>query len=179
MTPAKLSPLIAAALVTVVGAAVPAHAQSIDYEALVRAMRACSAILDVGARVSCYDGTLGDHGSPSGHTPSVPVSPPLAEARGSSANAGFGAQDLRRPRTSAERVEPAELRIQVVSASQFQPGLYRLALQDGSAWEFVDAMPRAYDPPQKGASIVIRHGALGNFFLDYENQRSLRVRRVR
>lgn len=178
MTGAKI-PMIAAALVTAMGAAVPVRAQPTDYEALVRAMRACLAVSDIGARVSCYDGILGDQGRPSGDIPSVPLSAAPAGARDSSASAGFGAQDLRKPRTSAERAEPAELRTQVVSASQFQPGLYRLALQDGSAWEFVDAMPRAYDPPQKGSSIVIRHGALGNFFLDYDNQRSLRVRRVR
>ena len=117
-------------------------------------LRECRRIADTAARVACYDAI------------------PLGEER------GFGSNQL--PRAAPERAaEPAQLTATVASAAEREPGVYLLTLEDGSKWQFIDAAPRFYAPPRRGAKVEISATAMGSYLLRFGDQRALRVRRVR
>lgn len=171
-----------AVLTTGAGLSLPAAAQEQpDYEALVRVMRECAKIEEMAARASCYDYTFraerliaGDAASADwGTTPSTPRSSTRAPEPNS-----FGAETLPKPNAGEEEASDDAL-LAVTEARRIEPGIYRLTLDDGGQWLFVDAVPMSYAPPRAGSTIELRRAALGSFQMLYADQRPVRIRRVR
>ena len=65
----------------------------------------------------------------------------------------------------------------IVSTQQVANGNVQLRVAEGGAvWVSTDAMPF---PPHAGTKVSIRRGALGNYFINVEGQRSVRGTRLR
>ena len=167
------------ALAALLAAPAPSHAQSEDYETIVTIMRACAQIDDMVARVTCYDNNILPRGE-------VPVTRPANPARTVPTTPGraapapeFGVENLPREREARKRAQVDEIERQVTAASESEPGIYLLTLNDGSRWRFTESMGLSYDSPQAGARVRIERGALGSYRLHYNDQRAVRVQRVR
>lgn len=156
--------------------AVPASAQQDeDYERIVTIMRACAQIDDVMARVTCYDNNIGARDMPTARRPAAaPAQAPIANSP-----TGFGADMVRQPESRRRPEQQDEIIARVAEATQLEPGIYLLTLQDGAQWRFVDAAPFSWEPPKSGDRIELERGSLGSVFLTFADQRRLRVRRVR
>jgi hypothetical protein len=60
-----------------------------------------------------------------------------------------------------------------------EPGVYRLTLEVGGYWQFVDAALLAYDAPSAGDAVTIERASLGGFLMRYADQRSIWIVRNR
>ena len=167
MSTAALSVAALAALAPAAGYAQP------EDTSLVSSLRECRAMADVRARTACYDGIPLD---PVEQGP-VAAAPPPERAK-QQAGADFGSNQLPR-RPAAEASAPERISAQVTRAVQREPGIYLLALADGSEWQFVDGVPADYAPPRPGATVEISRASMGSYLLRYAGQRSVRARRVR
>lgn len=159
--------------------AVPALAQQGDYERIVIIMRACAEIDDVMARVTCYDNNIGE-GSRGNAAMSAPAAP--SATRDTAADQtpnGFGADMVRQPAEVRRSGRQNAAAAQVAQVRELEPGIHLLTLSDGAQWQFVDSAPFGYEVPREGDDIDFERGALGSVFLEYADQRRLRVRRIR
>lgn len=88
----------------------------------------------------------------------------------------FGGDDREESRSSRDD-EFAELNTTITSVGQIANGRIQLRLAEGDAvWSTTDPVPF---PPKPGTKIRIKRGALGNYFLAIDGQRSVRGIRVR
>lgn len=170
-------------LATGAGLSLPAAAQEQpDYEALVRVMRECAKIEEMAARASCYDNTVRAERLIAGDAASAESPPTPSTRQSSTARApeprSFGAETLPRPDVGEEEASDGAL-LAVTKARRMEPGIYQLTLNDGGQWLFVDAVPMSYAPPRAGSTIQLRRAALGSFQMLYDDQRPVRIRRVR
>lgn len=132
-------------------------------------MRECRRLAETDARIACYD--------------RIPLDEPgqrstVEQRQAPRAAAGFGANQLPPP-PSAVSSEPDRISVQVARAVERQPGIWLVALEDGSEWQFVDGAPSGYDPPRSGSTVEISRASLGSYLLRYAGQRAVRARRVR
>lgn len=73
--------------------------------------------------------------------------------------------------------EFTELNTTIVSVGSLANGRLQLRLAEGEAvWATTDPVPF---PPRPGAKVRIRRGALGNYFIAIDGQRSVRGMRIR
>lgn len=70
----------------------------------------------------------------------------------------------------------AQLDNVLVGATPLANGRFELRLPEGAVWQTTD--PMAF-PPKPNAKVRIRRGALGNFFIAFQGERSVRGIRVR
>lgn len=174
---------IAAAAVSFGALAAPASAQVSD-EIVLNILRNCAEIDDASARLACYDNNIRAAGAnPRNSVPGQMAVPsggsgaPIAAAQGAS---GFGREDIRTPeRFQTPAGEVDELTARVASVTEQQRGIYLVTLEDGAQWLFTDSVPFAYRPPRVGERVEIDRASLGSFLLTYDNQASVRVRRIR
>lgn len=173
---------LAAALAAPVLEAVPAKAQAgTDYEAIVRLMRECARIADVPSRVACYDNNVGrdvPRADTAFGTPPQARAAPAQSPSPAPRATGFAADSL--PQTREERAAQINrIELKVTAISELEPRVYRLTLDDGGVWETTEPAPRSFDPPRRGSSIALSRAALGGFLLDYADQPTVRIRRVK
>jgi hypothetical protein len=64
----------------------------------------------------------------------------------------------------------------IASASAVADG-WRIKLDDGSVWEQTDGKP-IFRSPRPGMAVVVRHGAMGAYFLSVAGAPGVKVRRV-
>ncbi len=162
--------------------ATPASAQ-VDDAIVLNILRNCAQIDDATARLACYDNNIRAAGGQA--RPAVPGEMEAPQGgRGAPVDtrgpSGFGREDVR----TADRFErPAsqmdEMRARVRSVQERQRGIYLLTLEDGAQWLFSESVPFAYRAPRPGDSIEIDRAALGSFLMTFDDQRSVRVERVR
>jgi hypothetical protein len=62
---------------------------------------------------------------------------------------------------------------------QREPGIYLITLDSGAQWLFTDSVPFSFRVPRKGDSVDISHAALGSYLMRFDDQQSVRVRRVK
>lgn len=162
-----------------------AQAQDEDFERTVTIMRACSQIEEMVARVTCYDNNIGPsaEGSVSSGSDAITARPQPVRAAVPAAvqnrPQGFGSEMLPQAREEQRDSRQDEIRIRVSAVERLQRGIYRLSLEDGAQWDFVEEAAITYDPPREGSEIRIMRGALGSFLMRYDGQTSQRVRRIR
>ncbi len=159
-----------------------AHAQ-LDDATIVGIVRECRKLPDEAARVACYDNIpigepVAGPSAASGPPPSPAAQAPVSQAPAAPVAGGFGSSQLPRP-ADAVPAEPKAVSARVSAAVERLPGVYLLTLEDGAQWEFVDAVPKAYDPPRPGETIELIGASLGSYLMRYAGQRGVRIRRVR
>ncbi|MEN7537123.1 hypothetical protein [Aurantiacibacter flavus] len=158
----------------------PAHAQ-VDDAIVLEIMRQCARIDDASARLACYDNNVRSAGaSPARNTVPGQIAAPQASSAAPAVR-GFGSEDVRRSdrfdSTPAGQLD--ELTTRVTAVRMQQPGVYRLTLEDGAEWQFSESVPNSYRPPREGSVVTIDRAALGSFLMVFDNQMSVRVRRIR
>ncbi len=166
-------------------AALPQAAQAqVDDAIVLEIMRQCARIDDANARLACYDNNVRQSGDAPARAaaPSRSVtqqSSVAAPTRGSAVS-GFGSEAVRTPdRFETSSNELDELTTSVAGVQMQQPGIYRFTLEDGAEWQFSESVPNSYRPPREGSVVTINRAALGSFLMVFDNQMSVRVRRIR
>jgi len=173
--------ILTAASLPMIALASPAAAQ-VDDDVVLSIMRQCARIDEPTARLACYDNNI-RVGNTDMARPSVPGVMPRPQGSVPAPNngaTGFGREDVRGPErfeTPAGEVE--ELTARVQSVVQQTQGVYLLTLEDGAQWLFSETVDFAYRPPRAGSTVEIDRAALGSFLMVFDNQRSVRVRRIR
>lgn len=161
------------------GLASPAAAQS-DPRAVVNDIVACSAISTVDARVACYDAVAasarGPDAAPRGQ---IHQQVPAATASAPTPREQFGRESMARREDRPQPQGLPEIAATVTATRQVRPGYYFLALNDGSEWEFAEAVPASYFPPRLGTTVTVQRAALGSFQMVVPGRAPVRVRRVR
>ena len=165
---------------------IPASAQVPD-DVVLSIMRECARIDDPTSRLACYDNNIRSGGS-DGRAPVVPGENGRIEGSGSvmgrgSGAQGFGSEDIRTPERFDSYEErglgPDEIRARVEDVSQREPGIYLITLEGGAQWLFTDSVSFSYRAPREGDTIEISRAALSSFLMRFDNQQSVRVRRIR
>ncbi len=160
--------------------AAPAAAQ-VDDGIVLSIMRQCARIDDATARLACYDNNIRVDNTNTART-SIPgaMPRPQASVAAPSGASGFGREDIRTPdRFETPAGEMEEMTGRVRTVTQQTQGVYLLTLEDGAQWLFTETVDFSYRPPREGSSVEIDRAALGSFLLSFDNQRSVRVRRIR
>jgi hypothetical protein len=182
--------VLAGAAILTLGAA--GHAQApgqIPDATVLNIMRECAKIDDPTARLACYDNNIRAGGF-DGRGPSMPGQGASVNgggapnARGGAGGAaGFGSEQVKTPERFQSNEQrgtgPDEISARIASARQREPGIYLITLESGAEWLFIDTAPRSFRPPQKGDSVDISHASLGSFLMRFDNQESVRVRRIK
>lgn len=159
----------------------PASAQIAD-DVVLNIMRECARIDDPTARLACYDNNIRSAGANPRNT--VPgevrvqggAGAPIAQG----GPAGFGREDIRTPErfNAAPAGEASEITARVTEVTERQQGIYLLTLEGGAQWLFTQGVDISYSAPRVGSTVEIRRGALDSFLMRYNNQPSVRVRRI-
>ncbi|MXP42580.1 hypothetical protein GRI75_13120 [Altererythrobacter soli] len=162
-------------------------------------LSSCLAIADMAARVACYDAiarrqvetpvavpTPAPTPAPApAPAPRVeaPAAAPAATERpveaGTSAKAEFGFSPAERERLlPAEQQQLVDLTFTVGTARLTGPGYWQFEMKEGSTWRLAESR-RAFRAPGPGDAVVIRRGSLGSYFLDFDDQPGMRIKRLR
>ncbi|MXO72242.1 hypothetical protein [Alteraurantiacibacter buctensis] len=143
-------------------------------------LRECSRIDDPSARLACYDNNMRAAGGQARNT-----IPGQVQVQGGGAvstdgrPAGFGREDLPVPQAAqAQSYGPDEITATVTEVTQRGPGIYLLTLEGDAQWVFTEGVSMSYNPPRRGSRVEIMRGAMDSFLLRFDNQESVRVRRV-
>ena len=144
-------------------------------------LRECSRIDDPSARLACYDNNMRSAGGAQRST-----MPGQVQVQGGGAvatdgrPAGFGREDLAVPEAARQQVYgPDEITAAITEVREREPGVYAITLEGGAEWIFAESAGSNYVPPRRGSRVEIRRGAMGSFLMRFDNQTSVRVRRVR
>jgi hypothetical protein len=178
VTKPMLGLIISASLMTcgTVVFAAPRGAKAPPPSPAVDALAACRAVTDNGARLACYD----------------QASSRFTEAVSKGEVIVMDKQEVRQTRRSLfgftlphialfrgdEGVAGDQDQIEAVitSASGIGYDKYRMRIED-AVWETTEAAP-TINPPRAGQKVVIKRGALGNYFIRIEGQKAVRGRRT-
>jgi hypothetical protein len=150
-------------------------AKDAQSNALIQAVAACRGIAEASARLACYDG----------------AGARLAEAVESKALVVMDRQEIAETRRSLfgfsvpniplfrgeDGKETSQLETTIAAAASLGGGKWQIRLEDGATWQTTESSMRLADP-KSGQKIVIRQGALGNYFLRINGQRGIRGRRI-
>ena len=178
--------LLAGTMGIVFGAA-PASAQMAD-NAVMNIMRECAKIDDPTSRLACYDNNIRAAGFDSRAVPGqagrvAGGGAPNQGGLGGSGAQGFGSEDVKAPDRFASSEQrgggPDSVSARVASVRQRQPGIYLVTLEGGAEWLFSESAPNSFRVPSKGDSVEISRASLGSFLLRFNNQASVRVRRIK
>jgi hypothetical protein len=149
--------------------------QDAQSNALINALSACRTVTNEQARLACYDG----------------ASARLAEAVQSKALVVLDQQEVRQTRRSLfgfsvpniplfrgeSGGDSGELEAVIARGTPIGAGKWQIKLEDGAVWQTNETFMGLNDP-RSGQKIVIKRGALGNYFLRINGQRGIRGRRV-
>ena len=156
-------------------------AAQVDDNVVLSIMRQCARIDEASARLACFDNNI-RVGNTDVARPSVSGTMPTPQAGAApSGPVGLGSEDVRRPDRlgSPESGQASQISVRVRSIAQQTRGIYLLTMEDDSQWLFAEMVDFAYRPPRQGSTVEINRAALGSFLMVSDNQRSVRVRRVR
>ncbi|MFB0611491.1 hypothetical protein [Aurantiacibacter poecillastricola] len=162
--------------------AVPAAAQ-VDDAIVLNILRNCAQIDDATARLACYDNNIRAAGGEARSSVPGRMEVPRTGSGAPISNSGpsgFGSEDVRTPdRFETPANQQDELRARVTAVTERQPGVYLLTLEGGAQWLFSETVPFSYRAPRAGDRVEIDRASLGSFLLTFDNQRSVRVERLR
>ncbi|MEN2786821.1 hypothetical protein ACFOKI_09175 [Sphingomonas qilianensis] len=156
-------------------------AQTRSSDGVLQSFTSCRAIETAAARLECFDKAAAAlEGAVRAKEITIVDRQEVRQARRSLfgfAIPRIGLFDGGRDDKDAKEAEFAELNTTVVSARATANGRVELRLAEGAAvWVTTDPVPF---PPRPGAKVRIRRGALGNYFIAIDGQRSVRGMRVR
>jgi hypothetical protein len=164
--------------------ATPALAQ-VPESVTLNIMRECAKIDDPTARLACYDNNIRAAGA---NPHSIPGQ--MARPNGGGAvlapnsPSGFGADDLKDPSRfhpygNESARGPEEITTHVAAVTEREPGVYLVTLDSGAQWLFAESTSRSYQPPKRGDTIRIEHGALGSYMMVVNHQQGVKVTRFK
>jgi hypothetical protein len=162
----------------------PAVAQVPD-AVTINILRECAKIDDPTARLACYDNNIRATGA---NPRSIPGQ--MARPNGGGAvlapnsPGGFGADDIKAPERfhpygNESSRGPEEITTRVSAVAEREPGVYLVTLDSGAKWLFAESTSRSYQPPKRGDTVRIEHGALGSYMLVVNHQQGVKVTRVK
>lgn len=139
-----------------------------------QALAACRQVSEPAARLACYD----------------QASAKLAEAVERRDVVVLDRSEIKRTRRSLfgfslpsiplfrgeQGEEQSEIESKVTSASSLGMGKWQIVIEDGAVWQTTESSNMR--DPKAGQKIVIKKGALGNYFIRVNGQRGVRGRRT-
>ena len=163
-------------------AAAPPHAANtnVGRSQRITAIQNCQAIKDNTARLACYDQAASALVTATTRGDVAIVDRNQAKQVRRSL---FGFSLPRFPFFSGSKdreadEEPKELNSTLASFRPTGNGFFRFVLKEpDSTWESTE--PSDVFEPKLGAKVTITHGALGSYWAEIQNQRAVKVRRVR
>jgi hypothetical protein len=167
----------------------PVAAQIAD-DVVLNILRECARIDDPTARLACFDNNIRNAGAARSTVPGqvraeggggITLNNSGQQlSRGNSGATGFGREDIRTPErfNAAPTGEQTEIAATVQTVTPRGPGVYLLTLTDGAQWLFTESVGNTYTVPRRGSRVEIRRGAMDSFLMRFNNQESVRVRRV-
>lgn len=187
-----LDPPLRRARAAALAAALAAISPLASAQGLESAIQACRGIADAPARLACYDAIgTGRPASPAAAPTAAPVAAavtaaPSARVAAAPVAAAAVAGPVAAPAPAAERFglpeRPVVAEVQAI-ASRVGDDFFgwgpndRIRLANGQVWQVVDGSRGAIRP--KNRNVVVRRGALGSFFMEFEGLNSTpKVRRV-
>ena len=162
-----------AALVPASGAAKP-KPKDAQSNALIRQISDCRAVADEKARLACYD-QAGARLAAAVEKKELVVldQKEIGETRRSLF--GFSVPNIPLFRGEGGG-DSGELETTISAVGQLEGGKWQIRLQDGAMWQTTETW-LGLSAPRAGQKIVIKRGALGNYFLRINGQRGIRGRR--
>jgi hypothetical protein len=139
-----------------------------------RALEACRGIGDAAARLTCFDTAAARLADAVARKDVVVLDQQdIKETRRSL----FGFSVPRLPLFRGDSgEEQSEIEATISSASSLGMGKWRLRLPDGAIWLTTESIGFGRDP-KAGQKVVIKKGALGNYFIRIDGQRGVRGKR--
>lgn len=168
-----LAAMALAALVSTPLSAKP-KAQEAAGNALIQGLAACRGIAEETARLACYDAASGRLADAVERKELVFLDrQEVSQTRRSLF--GFSMPNI--PFLRDGGAEESEIETTIASATSLGQGKWQIRLEDGAVWQTNETWLGLSDPRPR-QKIVIRRGALGNYFLRINGQRGLRGRRI-
>jgi type II secretory pathway pseudopilin PulG len=163
-----------AALAAGPGLAKPKERQA-QSNALIDAVAACRSVADEKARLACYDAATARLAEAVRSKELVVLDrQEIGETRRSLF--GFSVPNIPLFRGESGEQE-SQLETTIAGVGSLGQGKWQIRLQDGALWQTNESWLGLSDP-RPGQKIVIKRGALGNYFLRINGQRGVRGRRV-
>lgn len=162
--------IVACALLACAGGTAAAQSDETG-ERVLRSFSDCRALGDAAQRLQCFDKAAAAlEAAVKAKDVSIVGQADIRKARRSLFGFALPKIDLFGGGREENEVEFAEINTTVASARQVANDRIeiRLADESGAVWQTTD--PMAF-PPRKGASIRIRRGTLGNYFLSIDGTR--------
>jgi hypothetical protein len=139
------------------------------------ALSACRTIQDSAARLACFDTASARLAEAVDRHDLVVMD--RAEVR-QTRRSLFGFSLPRIPLFRGENVEEQEeITTTITAATSLGMGKWQFRIEDGAVWRTTEGTPGLVDPAA-GQKVVIKRGALGNYFIRFNGQRGLRGLRV-
>jgi hypothetical protein len=150
-------------------------AQDARSNALIQGLAACRGVADEKARLACYDAASARLEQAVERKELVVMDrQEINETRRSL----FGFSVPKIPLFRGEGgAQESEIEATIASAGSMGMGRWQIQLPDGAIWQTSESSLDLRDP-KPGQKIVIKKGALGNYFLRINGQRGIRGRRV-
>ncbi|MFL6843250.1 MAG: hypothetical protein ACJ8ER_00020 [Allosphingosinicella sp.] len=164
-------------LACLVGAAASAKPKrhEASSNALIDAVAACRSIAEEKARLACYDAASAQLAQ-AVESQSLVVLDQQAIKETRRSLFGFTLPDI--PFLGGDSGEGAsQLETTIAAASPLGNGRWQIRLEDGAVWQTTEASLRLSDP-KAGQKILIKRGALGNYFMRINGQLGIRGRRI-
>jgi len=143
-------------------------------EAAPRSIDECRALSDPSARLACYDEATGRAPAavPAGPT-AIPAETPTFQNRASPPAAPYqSALPAPTPSRAVELKHRGDFDSRLVGVTPLRHGIYRLVLEDGSAYETTSVAP----PPPAGETVHIRRTFVGTTYLDMKGRSPVAIR---
>lgn len=141
-------------------------------------LRACRALTDAAARLTCFDRAAAA----------------LDQAVASREVVVLDRNEVRKTRRSlfgfslpriglfgpsgdeAEEEAEREVEAAIAGSTSLGYGKWRIRMTDGAVWQTTEAL-RGFRSPASGMTVKIKRGALGNYFMEIPGNRSVTVKR--
>ena len=150
---------------------------------IISGVTACQAVTDPQQRLACYDSAVSKLKAATDQRDVVVIDKEqLRKTRRSLFGFSlpdlpsiFGGGDDDDDEKDAPEFQTLESRI--ANVRSIMPGKWTMVLSDGAVWQFSE-IDRNVEP-ERGNTILIKRGPLGNFMANIDGQRAVRVERIR
>jgi hypothetical protein len=152
-----------------------APSRAADPAPAVQSVIDCRGISDSAGRLACYDRAVEAMAKAERAGDLVTIDRQQRSALRRQAF-GFNLPSLNLLERDRKSVEDQRLEARVASVSRDPSGRWIIRLEDGAVWAQTDDGVLGRDP-RPGSTAVIRHGALGSFFIDFDGRPGFRAAR--
>ena len=137
----------------------------------------CRGIADSGQRLACYDRTAASIGDAVAKRDIV-VFDRESVKKTKRGLFGFSIPNLGLFGDDNDEVSIKQIDSTIAATSVNRDGGYIFVLEDNTQWSQVDGKPVAL-PPRRGDKAVVKKGTLGSYFLSFDGQAGVKVKRTK